>query len=267
MERNSMIGVSGAFSRVLSEFRGGVCGEFMALLARRVPWRYWGRYWRFGAVVNAGLLFLALASPAPAAELPRLVLLGDSLVAGYGLPEAEAFPAVLERALAEAGRLATVINAGVSGDTTAGGKARLAWMLADRPDAAVVELGANDGLRGIDPAETRANLDTILTQLSVAGVPALLAGMYAPPNLGREYGAEFDAIYPDLARVHGAALYPFFLEGVAMEAGLNQADGIHPNAQGVERIVAAILPYVLALLDEADSAGADSAGADSAGAD
>lgn len=184
--------------------------------------------------------------------MPRLVLIGDSLVAGYGLSEAEAFPAVLERALAEAGRPAAVINAGVSGDTSAGGRTRLAWLLADRPDAALVELGANDGLRGVDPAETRANLDSILAELSAAGVPALLAGMYAPPNLGREYGAAFDAIFPDLAAAHGVPLYPFFLEGVAMEPGLNQADGIHPNAEGVKRIVAAMLPYVLALLDAAD---------------
>lgn len=186
--------------------------------------------------------------------MPKLVLIGDSLVAGYGLPEAEAFPAVLERALAAAGHPAQVIDAGVSGDTSAGGRARLAWILADRPDIALVELGANDGLRGIDPAETRSNLDSILTELSAAEVPVLLAGMYAPPNLGREYGAEFDALYSELAQLHGVALYPFFLEGVAMEPDLNQADGIHPNAAGVERIVEGILPYVLGVMAEAELA-------------
>jgi len=225
----------------------------MAFFTRWVPWRY--RH--LGAVVNAGLLILALAAPAPAAELPKLVLIGDSLVAGYGLPEAEAFPVALERALAAAGHPTTVVNAGVSGDTSAGGRARLAWILADRPDAALVELGANDGLRGIGPIETRANLDSILTELSAADVPILLTGMYAPPNLGREYGAEFDGLYPDLAQTHGVAFYPFFLEGVAMEPGLNQADGIHPNAAGVDRIVEAILPYVLGLLAEVALAAPD----------
>ena len=141
-----------------------------------------------------------------------------------------------------------MLAAGVAGDTSAGGRARLDWSLAERPDAAIVELGANDGLRGIDPASTRANLDAILAELKRRGIPVLLAGMYAPPNLGREYGAAFDAVYPGLAAKHGALLYPFFLDGVAVEPALNQPDGLHPNAAGVAVIVERILPYVMQVL-------------------
>ena len=141
-----------------------------------------------------------------------------------------------------------MIGAGVAGDTSAGGRARLAWSLADRPDAAIVELGANDGLRGIDPAVTYDNLDAILTELKRRGIPVLLAGMYAPPNLGREYGEAFNGIYPRLAEKHGVRLYPFFLDGVAVEPRLNQPDGIHPNEDGVAVIVERILPYVMKVL-------------------
>jgi len=179
----------------------------------------------------------------------RLMALGDSLTAGYGLADAEAFPARLQQALAERGYDVTVLNAGVSGDTTAGGLARLDWALADDPDLALVELGANDGLRGIDPAATRENLAGILEQLVARGVPTLLTGMYAPPNLGREYGEAFDAIYPDLAQTYGVPLYPFFLEGVATDPALNQDDGIHPNAEGVDVIVERIAPYVVDLIE------------------
>ena len=141
-----------------------------------------------------------------------------------------------------------MIAAGVAGDTSAGGRARLSWSLAESPDMAIVELGANDGLRGIDPAATYGNLDAILAELKRRGIPVLLAGMYAPPNLGREYGEAFDAIYPRLAMKHGVALYPFFLHGVAVEPGLNQPDGLHPNAAGVAVIVERIMPYVMRVL-------------------
>ena len=179
----------------------------------------------------------------------RLLAFGDSLTSGWGLAARDAFPAQLERALHAAGRKnVRVIASGVAGDTSAGGRARLAWSLADRPDAAIVELGANDGLRGIDPASTYGNLDAILAELKRRGIPVLLAGMYAPPNLGSEYGEAFNAIYPRLAERHGVVLYPFFLEGVAVEPALNQPDGIHPNGDGVAVIVERILPYVMRVL-------------------
>lgn len=200
----------------------------------------------------AGLLLAAVLAAAPAeAETLRLLVLGDSLSAGYGLAQDEAFPAVLQRKLADAGHDVSVLNAGVSGDTTAGGKSRLGWSLAEDPDAAIVELGGNDGLRGLDPQETYRNLDAILAQLDQAGVPALLAGMRAPPNLGDEYGREFAAVYDRLAEAHDVVYYPFFLAGVAAEPALNQDDGIHPNAEGVEEIVRRILPAVETLLARA----------------
>lgn len=199
------------------------------------------------------LLLLTLAIPiglsAATAKETRLLAFGDSLTSGWGLAARDAFPAQLERALHAAGRKTVrVIASGVAGDTSAGGRARLAWSLADRPDAAIVELGANDGLRGIDPASTYGNLDAILAELKRRGIPALLAGMYAPPNLGSEYGEAFNAIYPRLAERHGVVLYPFFLKGVAVEPALNQPDGIHPNAEGVAVIVERILPYVMRVL-------------------
>lgn len=200
------------------------------------------------AVAGTALLLLA---PAAAAEPVRLLAFGDSLTAGYGLPPGQSFPDRLEAALRAAGHEVEIINAGLSGDTTAGGLARLDWSLADRPDAAIVALGANDGLRGIDPGTTRANLDAILTRLGELDLPVLLAGMYAPPNLGPDYGRRFNAIFPDLAREHGVALYPFLLEGVAMEPALNQADGIHPNPDGVAVMVDGILPHVEPLLEAA----------------
>ncbi|MGF1456622.1 MAG: arylesterase [Alphaproteobacteria bacterium] len=174
----------------------------------------------------------------------RILGLGDSLMAGYGLPPGEGFVEQLEAALAARGHDVAVINAGVSGDTTAGGRARLAWSLADPVTHAIVELGANDALRGLEPAETEANLRAILTTLKAEGIPVLLCGMLAPRNLGPDYAAEFDALYPRLAAEFGVVFYPFFLEGVAREAALNQPDGIHPNRAGVERIVDRILPFV-----------------------
>jgi acyl-CoA thioesterase-1 len=191
------------------------------------------------------VLCLFAGGPAFAAEPLRILAFGDSLTAGYGLNEQDSFPAQLELALGAAGVNASVINAGVSGDTSAGGLARLDWALVDRPDLVIVELGANDALRGLDPATIAANLDAILTRLRADGRGVLLAGMWAPPNLGADYADAFNAIYPVLAERHGVPLYPFFLDGVAADRALNQDDGIHPNAAGVRVIVRRILPHVL----------------------
>ena len=188
--------------------------------------------------------------PASAADGPirTIMAFGDSLTSGYGLPPADAFPVKLEAALRARGHAVRVINAGVAGDTTAGGRARLAWMLADKPDAVILELGANDGLRGLDPAETLANLRAIMEQLKAADLPVLLAGMRAPPNLGRDFGAKFDTIFATVALEYDALFYPFFLEGVAARPTLNQNDGIHPNSAGVAIVVERIIPSVEALL-------------------
>jgi acyl-CoA thioesterase-1 len=188
----------------------------------------------------------------------RIVALGDSLVAGYGLRASEAFPAALQRALAAKGVAAEIVNAGVSGDTASGGLARLDWSIADGTDAVIVELGANDALRGLDPVVTRRALDAILRRLKARNLPVLLCGMVAPPNLGADYGAAFNPIYPDLAAQYGAILYPFFLEGVVADPRLNQSDGLHPTAAGVGVIVKAILPKVEELIARARS-GATSA--------
>ncbi len=179
-----------------------------------------------------------------AADSIRLLAFGDSLTAGYNLAAGDAFPAKLEGALRAKGYSVQVINGGVSGDTSAGGRARLDWALSDRPDFAIVELGANDALRGIDPKVTAANLDAILSRLRQRGVKVLLAGMLAPRNMGTDYVREFDAIYPRLAKAHGVPLYPFFLEGVAMRRELTLPDGMHPNAQGIDVVVRGILPAV-----------------------
>ena len=178
----------------------------------------------------------------------RILMLGDSLTAGYGLASRDALPTRLEAALRGRGLDVRVIDAGVSGDTTAGGLARLEWALADRPHAVIVALGANDALRAIDPAVAHSNLDRLLGALAEHRLPVLLAGMMAPRNLGRDYGTRFDAIYPRLAARHGALLYPFLLDGVATVAALNQADGLHPNPAGVEVIVERILPSALCLV-------------------
>lgn len=217
------------------------------------PANAYGPVRRFFKAVGLALWFLAipgLAVPGAAAQFTLLVL-GDSLVAGYGLDHRDAFPAKLETALKRNGLDIQVVNGGVSGDTSAGGRARLAWALADEPDAMIVELGANDGLRGLPPEQTYANLDAILAEAKREQIPVLLAGMKAPPNFGQEYADEFDAIYPLLAAHHGVALYPFFLAGIAARPALNQADGIHPNAAGVDEIVRRILPAVQALVASA----------------
>ena len=178
----------------------------------------------------------------------RLLVLGDSLTSGYGLPSRDSLPARLEASLEALGLDVTVINAGVSGDTSAGGLARLEWALSGNPHAVIVALGANDALRALNPRLTRKNLDRLVGALGERGLPVLIAGMLAPRNLGAGYALRFDAIYPELAVRHDALLYPFLLDGVAGVAVLNQADGLHPNAAGVKEIVARILPSVRCLL-------------------
>jgi acyl-CoA thioesterase-1 len=197
------------------------------------------------------MLFTLAAGPATA-EPVTLVVLGDSLTAGYGLPPGTGFPARLQAALGKRGRDVTVVDAGVSGDTTAGALSRLDWSVGTDARAVIVELGGNDALRGIDPERTRHNLDRIVARLTERGLPVLIAGMRAPPNMGEAYAAAFDPLFAEVAAKYGAALYPFFLDGVAADPSLNQRDGIHPNEAGVDVIVERILPAVEQLLDRAD---------------
>jgi acyl-CoA thioesterase-1 len=203
-------------------------------------------------IVNAlavALLVGMTADASSAQAQPRLLVLGDSLTAGFGLPAGSAFPARLQDWLKRNGIDVNVINAGVSGDTSAGGLARLDWAIGSTPpEFAIVELGANDGLRGLPPANMEANLDKIITRLKAGGVKVMLAGMYAPRNFGRDYAAEYDAVFPRLAARHQVPLYPFFLEGAATDPALNQPDGLHPNARGVEAIVERIGPHVRRLM-------------------
>jgi acyl-CoA thioesterase-1 len=178
----------------------------------------------------------------------KIVVLGDSLSAGYGLPAAAAFPLRLQKALEAKGIKVDMTNAGVSGDTASGGRERLDWSVPEGTDAVILELGANDALRGTDPAVTRAALSDIITKLQARKIAVLLCGMVAPPNYGSDYAAKFNTIYPDLSKSFGVPLYPFFLDGVAADSKLNQADGMHPTADGVDVIVKNILPTVEALL-------------------
>ncbi|MEM1047185.1 MAG: arylesterase [Pseudomonadota bacterium] len=194
------------------------------------------------------LASLATAGRAATPETIRIVAFGDSLVAGYQLPAGAAFPAQLQAALAPDYPGLTVINAGVSGDTTKAGLARLDWALDDNVDAVILELGANDALRGLPPETTEKALDTILQKLADRGVEVLIAGMRAPPNLGADYATAFDSIFARLAERHGALLYPFFLEGVAADPSLNLPDGMHPTAEGVAIIVERIRPLVEELI-------------------
>ena len=194
-----------------------------------------------------GLLSAAPALAAAAAPT-KIVAFGDSLTAGYGLEPSEAFPVRLAARLQKDGYAVTIENAGVSGDTTSGGLARLDWAIGGRPDLVLLELGANDALRGIDPKLTRANLDAMLVKLAREHIKVLLIGMKAPRNWGPDYDEAFDAIYPALAEKYGVPLYPFFLDGVALDAKLNQGDGLHPNAAGVAVIVAKIAPVVERLI-------------------
>jgi len=203
--------------------------------------------------VFVSLLLSAFLMTAPAAAQPvtdsagktlQLVAFGDSLSAGYNLSQEQAFPAVLEKALRDKGYKVEVINAGVSGDTVQAGLERVDWSVPDGTDGVILELGANDMLRGLDPALTRQGLEQIIERLKARNIPVMLAGMQAAPNLGPDYAAKFNAIYPELAGKHGLILYPFFLDGIAGNRILNLPDGVHPTGEGVQLIVDRILPSV-----------------------
>jgi acyl-CoA thioesterase-1 len=208
----------------------------------------WRKTWCVIAMVLSVVapISVNLARAAPT----RLLVLGDSLSAGFGLPHGQGFEAQLQQALKANGHDVTIIDGAVSGDTSAGGRARLDWVLADGADAAIVELGGNDGLRGLDPKQMEANLSAILDALAARHIPVLLTGMYAPPNLGPEYQAAFRAVFDRLGKRPGVVYDPFFLEGVATVNDLNQGDRIHPNPEGVRRIVARLLPLVEKLMSE-----------------
>ncbi|HSZ91560.1 MAG TPA: arylesterase [Acetobacteraceae bacterium] len=204
-----------------------------------------------GAALLAVVLALSVVSPPAKAAPIRLLILGDSLTAGYGLPHADGFEVQLQQALHAHGYDVSIIDGAVSGDTSAGGRARLDWVLADGADAAIVELGANDGLRGLDPSAMEANLRAILDTLAAKHIPTLFTGMYAPPNLGPDYERAYRAVFDRLGQRPGLLYDPFFLQGVAEVPGLIQPDGLHPNAEGVRREVARLLPLVEKLLQEA----------------
>jgi len=197
------------------------------------------------AVFNAAFLLMAIPV---VAKTPEILAFGDSLTAGLGLPADEAFPAQLEARLKAEGVEVKIVNAGVSGDTTTDGLARLDWALADKPDCVILALGANDALRGIAPKIVRANLEKIIDKITASGAKILLFGMLAPTNWGAQYERDFDAIYPELAKEHGIPLYPFFLDGVAMNPALNQPDGLHPNEKGVAILVERIAPLIAQLV-------------------
>jgi acyl-CoA thioesterase-1 len=207
-------------------------------------------YGRFAAAVNSLVVLLFCLIPVQAQTPPiKLAVLGDSLAAGFGLRPEQAFPALLQAALKAEGRNVTVLNDGVSGDTSAGGLDRIDWILGDKPDIVLLELGANDALRGVDPATTERNLSGIIERLNAGGVTVWLAGMMAPRNLGPDYVAAFDGIYRRLADKYQVPLYPFVLDGVAQDLALNQADGLHPNQKGAKVIAERLLPFVTKNLD------------------
>jgi len=209
---------------------------------------------RFKTILLNLALLMAIASGAEAAERSiRILALGDSLTSGYGLPNGAAFPDVLQRALNTQHVNVTVINAGVAGDTSSDGLARLDWTLSDpksMPDAAIVELGANDALRGLPPAQMERNLDAILAKLKMRNIPVLLAGMKSPRNLGPAYATEYDAVFARLSKKYNTLLYPFFLDGVVLDRALIQPDGLHPNARGLDVIVKNITPSVIKLMQQ-----------------
>ncbi len=212
---------------------------------------HYGQYGAFRRFRNAAsaVLVMLVTLPALAQAAPlRLLAFGDSLTAGYNLPPDAAFPVQLQAALRAKGVDVTVLNAGVSGDTTAAALARLDWALAEKPTHVLVELGANDMLRGLAPEPARANLEAMIVKLKQAGLPVMLAGMQAAPNLGADYARRFNSIYPDLAERHQVPLYPFFLDGVAADPKLNLGDGIHPNRDGIAVIVDRMLPHILRFL-------------------
>jgi acyl-CoA thioesterase-1 len=209
-------------------------------------WAHVNAIWLILAAFLAGINGIAAATGKPT----KIVAIGTSLTQGYNLPPGTDFTAVLQASLKAKGHDVVIVNAGVSGDTSAGGLARLDWALSDDVAGAIVELGSNDALRGLDVAATRRNIDQVIGKLKARKVIVLLTGMKSPRNLGPEYVAAFDAIYPELARQHGVLFYPFFLEGVAANLKLNQADGIHPNEVGTKVIVRGMLPHVEKLLSQ-----------------
>ncbi len=203
------------------------------------------------AALQIFALFWAISivvAPSAWAKTVKIVGFGDSLMAGYQLAQSDAFPAKLEAALKNRGFDVTINNAGVSGDTTTSGLARLDWSVPDGTDAVLLELGANDALRGLSPEKTRQNIDTIITRLQERNIAVLLVGMLAPPNMGAEYAERFNPIYPELSQTYDVPLYPFFLDGVAAEPGLDIGDGMHPNPKGVDIMVSRFLPHAEALI-------------------
>ena len=220
----------------------GLCGHVESKRAGAQKLRRYGV-----AAVLFNVVIMALAMPA-LARTPEVLAFGDSLTAGLGLPASEAFPARLEARLHGEGVSVTIVNAGVSGDTTTDGLARLDWALADKPEFVILALGANDALRGIDPKIVRDNLDAMIGKIQASGAKILLLGMLAPSNWGAQYEHDFDRIYPELAKAHNLPLYPFFLDGVAMDPALNQPDGIHPNERGVAIMVDRIAPLVAKMI-------------------
>ena len=204
---------------------------------------------RRAAIAASAVLLAMMIVVSPSVAKPTEILaFGDSITVGFGLPANEALPARLEEKLRSEGLAVHVANAGVSGDTTADGLARLDWALAEKPDIVILELGANDALRGLDPAAVRANLEKMIGKIQASGARLLLAGMQAPSNFGEDYRQAFNRIYPELAEEHGIALVPFVLDGVALDPQLNQPDGLHPNERGVAVIVEHIAPYVARLI-------------------
>jgi acyl-CoA thioesterase-1 len=223
-------------------------GDWFGAVER--PARMFCRRALLALTMGLAMMDFGAAQTAPAATLRpvKLVALGDSLTAGYNLPASAAFPVKLQKALQEKGIAVEISNAGVSGDTSSGGLARLDWSIAKDTEGVILELGANDALRGLDPQVTRNALDEILKRMKARNIPVLLCGMYAPPNYGADYAARFNAIYPDLAKQYGVPLYPFFLDGVATVQRLTQPDGLHPTAEGIDTIVTNILPSVEAFV-------------------
>ncbi|HIF60119.1 MAG TPA: arylesterase [Rhodospirillales bacterium] len=218
-----------------------------------LSWRRSSRFYCYGSIFFVPLTILSLVNvPSNSSEITqpviKLMIFGDSLTAGYGLKRSDSFSEKLSNALKSKGCNVRIILSSVSGDTTAGGKARLDWALIEKPDAFLLELGANDGLRGIDPSVSRENLESIIKKLKKNRVKTLIVGMFAPPNLGKEYSREFNNIFSSLAKKYSLLFYPFFLEGVAANPQLNQADGIHPNPKGVDEIIKRMLPIVMKLV-------------------
>lgn len=205
------------------------------------------------AIVNVLTSLFVLPAVAEPSRPIRIVAFGDSLFSGYGLRQSQAFPTQLQKGLKTRGHNVVVTNAGVAGDTTANGLERIAWAIPDDTDAVIVEFGGNDALRGIDPKVTRANLEKIIVKLAKRRIPVLLAGMRSPANWGDTYAEDFDAIFPDLAKQHDLLFYPFILEGVVLNAKLNQNDGMHPNSKGVAEMVRLILPSVEELIAKAEA--------------